>query len=419
LLSATDAPAHGYHRSFQNPNYHNLAPRLGFSYQINPKTVVRAAGGIFYGRDENVPVADRPTNNPPFFIQTAYTSDSTGNTPPPIFLDQGFPSNAINPATVLTPATNSFVKNSPTPYVQQWNLNLQRDIGFGFVGQLTYVGSSSHHLYYPNQIDQPTPGAGAVQARRPLPQYSAVRQYAPVISSNYNSLQAQAERRFKNGFSLLAAYTYGHSIDNGPSQVDTASTPQNALNLAAERGSSTFDIRHRLVVSSVYELPFGKGKFFLANSRVGNAIAGGWLLTGIFSAQTGLPFTPVEATDGSNTGTTQHPNRIANGNLPSGQRSVNKWFDVTAFPTPTGFAFGNSGRDILSGPGFHNVDLSLARSIALVLHMSLEVRAEAFNLFNTPQYGLPNATLNQATTATISTVVNPQRELQFAARLRF
>ncbi len=303
--------------------------------------------------------------------------------------------------------------------MQQWTLNLQHDFGFGFVGQLTYVGSSTHRLYYPNQIDQPTPGPGAVQARRPFPKYSALHAYAPLIDANYNSLQAQVERRFNNGFSLLAAYTWGHAIDDGPSQVDTVVAPQNAYDFAAERGNSAFDVRNRLVVSSLYELPFGKGKAFLSSSRVGNAIAGGWLLTGIFSAQSGLSFTPVESVDGSNTGTTQHPNRIGNGNLSSSQRTIGHWFDTSAFATPAQYTFGNSGRDILTGPGFHNVDLGLSRTISLIESTSLEIRAEAFNIFNTPQFGLPNATLGQSTTAVISTVTNPQRQLQLAAKIHF
>jgi Carboxypeptidase regulatory-like domain/TonB dependent receptor len=416
LLNASDAAKYGYRRSFVDPNFHNFAPRLGFAYQLNHKTLIRTAFGIFYGRDENVPVADRPTNNPPYFISSSYTSDQID---PSIILSTGFPSNAIDPASVETPSVNSYFKHSPTPYVQQWNLNVQRDLGYGFVGQVTYVGSTTIHLYYPNQIDQPTPGPGAIQPRRPFPQFSALHAYGPYVNANYNSLQAQAERRFRNGFSILAAYTYGHSIDDGPSQVDTVVAPQNAYNFAAERGSSAFDIRHRLAVSSVYELPFGKGKAFLANSRVGNAIAGGWLLTGIFSAQTGLPFTPVESVDGSNTGTTQHPNRVGNGNLPSGQRTIKKWFDTTAFPTPAQYTFGDSGRNILVGPGFHDIDLGLSRTISLLESTTLEIRAEAFNLFNTPQFGLPNATLNQSTTAVISSVLNPQREIQFAGRLRF
>ncbi len=416
LLSANDASRNGYRRSFQDPNFHDFAPRLGFAYQLDPKTVVHAAAGIFYGRDENVPVARRPTNNPPYFIQTSYTSDQID---PSVVLSTGFPSNAIDPASVKNPSVNSYLKDSPTPYVQQWTLNVQRDLGFGFVGQLTYVGSSTHDLYYPNQIDQPTPAPGPVQARRPLPQYSALYAYSPVISANYNSLQAQTERRFKNGFSFLVAYTYGHSIDNGPGQVDTVVGPQNSHDLAAERGSSAYDIRHRLVISTVYDLPFGRGKAFLSNSRWGSAIAGGWLLTGIFSAQTGLPFTPVESVDASNTGTTEHPNRIGNGNLSGGHRTINSWFDTSAFTVPTQYTFGNSGRNILVGPGFHNIDLGLSRSIPIADLASFEIRAEAFNLFNTPQFGLPNATLGQSTTAVISSVANPQRQVQFAARLRF
>ena len=416
LLNASNAAQYGYRNSFVDPNLHNFAPRLGFAWQVDPKTVVRAAGGIFYGRDENVPVADRPTNNPPYYILSSYTSDQID---PSIILATGFPANAIDPSNVKTPSVNSYLKHSPTPYVQQWTLNGQRDIGFGFVGQLTYVGSGTHDLYYPNQIDQPAPGPGTIQTRRPFPQYSALHAYAPLVNANYNSLQAQLERRFRNGFSLLTTYTWGHAIDNGPSQVDTVSAPQNAHNFAAERGNSAFDVRNRFVTSVLYELPFGKGKPFLADSRLGNAIAGGWLLSGIFSAQSGLWFTPVESVDSSNTGTTEHPNRIGNGNLASGKRNINHWFDTSAFTTPAQYTFGNSGRDILNGPGFHNIDFGLSREISLVEGTSLEIRAEAFNLFNTPQFGLPNATLGQSTTAVISSVTNPQRQIQLAARLHF
>jgi hypothetical protein len=416
LLDASQAGANGYRRSFVDPNFRNFAPRLGFAWQASPATVVRAAGGIFYARDENVPVADRPTNNPPYYILSSYTSDQID---PSIVLATGFPANAISPTNVKTPSVNSYLKHSPTPYVQQWTLNLQHDFGFGFVGQLSYVGSSTHRLYYPNQIDQPTPGPGSVQARRPFPQFSALHAYEPVVDANYNSLQAQVERRFTNGFSLLAAYTWGHAIDDGPSQVDTVAVPQYAYDFAAERGNSAYDIRNRLVVSSLYELPFGKGKAFLSDSRVGNAIAGGWLLTGIFSAQSGLSFTPVESVDGSNTGTTQHPNRIGNGNLPASTRTIGHWFDTSAFPTPAQYTFGNSGRNILTGPGFHNVDLGLSRTISLIESTSLEIRAEAFNIFNTPQFALPNATLGQSTTGVISSVFNPQRQIQLAAKIHF
>lgn len=415
ILDASNASAAGYRNSFVDPNWHNIAPRLGLAYRLSSRTVVRAAAGIFYGRDENVPVARRPTNNPPYFIQTTYTSDQID---PNILVSQGFPSNALNPATVKYPSVNSYLKHSPTPYVQQWSLNLQHELGAGFVAQASYVGSSAHDLYYPNQIDTPTPGAGSVQARRPFNTYSAIYEYGPYVSSNYNSLQAELKRRFNNGTSFQASYTYGHSIDNGPSQTDNTITPQNPFNFAAERGDSNFDIRSRFVADAVVALPFGKGRAFLHDGGWAGAVAGGWQVTGIFSVQTGLPFTPYLSYDPTNTGISgARPNCIASAALAHPSPAL--WFNPSAFANPAAYSYGNCGRDTLRGPGFHNVDFSLSRFFPITERAHLEFRAEAFNLFNTPQFGLPQAQLGVATTGTISTVINPQRELQLALRLAF
>ncbi|MDE1175680.1 MAG: TonB-dependent receptor [Edaphobacter sp.] len=315
ILDASNAGQAGYRRSFSDPNYRNFAPRVGFAYQINSATVLHSAFGIFYGRDENVPVARRPTNNPPYFIQTSYTSDQIN---PGIILATGFPADAVDPSNVKTPAVNSYPKDMPTPYVQQWSLSLQRQLPGETVAQVSYVGSGTHRLYYPLQIDQPRPGAGAIQARRPLPQYSAVYEYGPFIGSHYGSLQAQLERRMSHGLYFLAAYTWGHSIDNGSSQVDTSPAPQDSQNLAAERGNSNFDVRNRFVASAVYDLPFGKGRSFGSGSRLVSALFGGITAKAIFSVQGGIPFTPTEAVDQSNTGTTARPQS-------SGQRQSRRW----------------------------------------------------------------------------------------------
>ncbi len=416
LLDDSNAAAAGYRRSFSNPNIRNFAPRVGLAYSLTPSTVIRSAFGIFYGRDENVPVARRPTNNPPYFIQTSYTSDQIN---PNIILAQGFPANAINPANVLTPAVNSYPKIAPTPYVEQWSLSIQHQLPGAVIAQASYVGSQTHRLYYPLQIDQPQPGPGAIQARRPIPQYSAVYQYGPFISANYNSLQGQLEHSTSKGLYFLAAYTWSRSIDSGPTQVDNAPIPQNAFDLATERGDSNFDVRNRFVATAIYDLPFGHGRTFGTSSRMVEAIAGGLTAKAIFSAQGGLPFNPVESVDQSNTGTTARPNRIARGSLPDGQRSYRRWFDTTAFPTPAQYTFGNTGRDILRGPGFHNFDLALSKNLNFFDRLNGELRIEAFNVLNTPQFGLPNATLGQSTTAAISTVVNPQRQIQAAVRIAF
>ena len=401
LLNASDAAQNGYRRSFVDPNFHNFAPRLGFAWQPDPSTVVRAADGIFYGRDENVPVADRPTNNPPYYILSSYTSDQID---PSIFLATGFPANAISPSNVKTPSVNSYLKHSPTPYVQQWTLNLQRNFGLGFVGQITYVGSSTHNLYYPNQIDQPTPGPGAIQPRRPFPQYSALHAYAPLVNANYNSLQVQMERRFRNGFSLLTAYTWGHAIDNGPSQVDTVVVPQNAYDFAAERGNSAFDIRNRFVTSVLYELPFGKGKPLLADSRVGNAIAGG------SAARRHLlrPERPVvhagrrRPREHTNR---EHPNRSPTEGFPAAT-AVSITRSIPLFSYLVCSVHLRQFRP--------RYPYGLSRAIGLVEGASLEIRAEAFNLFNTPQFGLPNAQQCPAAWSP-SSVFNPQRQIQLAA----
>jgi hypothetical protein len=211
---------------------------------------------------------------------------------------------------------------------------------------------------------------------------------------------------------VLGAYTWSHAIDNDNS------SREDAYNLALEQASSSFDIRQRFVLSSVYELPFGRGKAFLSNSRIGNIVAGGWQLSGIFTKQTGLPFTPVENVDASNTGTTERPNRLGSGILATGQ-SINDWFNLADFVAPAAYTFGNSGRNILRGPGLTNLDLGLSRVVPIRERFRVEFRAEAFNLLNTPQFGLPNATLGTATAGTITTTVNSQRELQLALRLAF
>jgi hypothetical protein len=261
------------------------------------------------------------------------------------------------------------------------------------------------------------PAAGR---RQPLPQYSAVYSIGPYVSGNYESLQAQLERRFSKGLGILAAYTWGHAIDNGPSSAADDGYdpgPQNPNNLAAGRGNAGYDVRNRFAFSTIYELPFGKGKPLVNNNRLGETILGGWQLTGIFTAQSGLPITPILSYDPTNTGIIAYANRIASGVLSN--PTVQHWFDGSAFVAPSGANYGNSGRNILSGPGFHNLDLGLSRRVSVTEGIGLEIRAEAFNLLNTPQFGFPNNVVGVANTGAISTVINPQREIQLALRLAF
>jgi hypothetical protein len=171
-------------------------------------------------------------------------------------------------------------------------------------------------------------------------------------------------------------------------------------------------VRQRFAFSTIYEFPFGKGKPFVNSNRLGEAILGGWQLTGIVTAQTGLPITPILSYDPTNSGIIAYPNRIASGLLSN--PTVQHWFDGSAFVAPAGTNYGNSGRNILTGPGFHNIDLGLSLRVGLTERIGLEIRAEAFNLFNTPQFSFPNNVVGVPTTGAISTVINPQREIQLA-----
>ncbi len=416
LVDASQAGANGYRRSFTDPDWNNFAPRVGLAYRAASRTVVRSAFGVFYGRDENIPVARRPTNNPPYFIQKTYTADQVT---PLIVLETGFPADALSTANIVNPDVNSYLKNTPLPYVLQWNLNVQHEVGRGFVAQAGYVGSGARKLYSPLNLNLPSPGPGAINPRRPIQGFSAIYTLAPWVNSSYQALLAQLERRYSNGASFLAAYTYGHSIDSAAANADSDVAPQNPRNLTANRGNSNFDVRQRIVFSYSYELPFGPGKGFHDVPRAAGLILAGWQLSGITTLQTGLPFTPVLSFDPSNTATTALPNRLADGALSSSLRSPSRWFDTTAFAAPSGYAYGNSGRNILRGPSQTNTDVSLSRSIRLREQLGLQLRAEAFNLFNTPQFGLPGATIGAANAGVISTVVTPERQLQFAARFSF
>lgn len=287
------------------------------------------------------------------------------------------------------------------------------------MAQLGYVGSGARKLYVPLNLNLPTPGAGAINPRRPIQGYSAVWALSPSVNSSYQALLAQLERRFSNGLGFLAAYTFGHSIDNAGANADSDVAPQNPRDLSANRGNSNFDVRHRIVFSYTYELPFSKGKPFLGTSKWGSAIAGGWQLAGVTSYQTGLPFSPVLSFDPTNSGTTARPNRVADGSLSSDVRSISRWFDTTAFVAPASYVYGNSGRNILRGPNQFNSDISLARAIRVTERVGLQFRAEAFNLFNTPQFGLPGNTIGTSNAGVITTVVTPERQLQMALRLSF
>lgn len=404
----------GLGRAQIRPDTNNFAPRIGLAYQATSNMAIRAGFGMFYGRDESLGINTRLPTNLPWVSNASFTGTAAA---PVFFLQTGFPANALSLAATAPGANttvNSFPFDFPATYVEQWNLNIERQFPAKLVMQLGYTGSEAHRLTIQPNINQALPGAGTVNSRRPYQGVGNINRYSPIVNSHYNALISKLERRFSGGISLLASYTYGHSIDGGGNVNDKSDVAaQNVRNLSAEKASSNFDIRHRLVLSGLYQLPFGKSKGPLSY------LVRDWQLSGIFSTQTGQPFSATLSTDPSNTGTTARPNRLADGNLPSDQRGIRRWFDTAAFAAPTCVCFGNAGRDILRGPGLTNVDLSIMRDFSFHERYRIQFRFESFNLMNHPNFGLPNSAIGNAAVGTISTVINPERQNQAVLKFFF
>jgi Carboxypeptidase regulatory-like domain len=407
-------------RGAWDSNTKDIEPRFGFAWQPfhSSRTVVRGGYGIFY----NAP-ASNAVNNGPQQSNTPFVSSQTFNSSfvVPVTLANPYPAAAAGAGSLTLNAIN---RHLPDPQIQQWNFNVQQQLTRGLVLEVGYQGSKGTHLPLTYNINQPPPGPGTVaqkQAVRPYPQWGNISFLDNVGVSNYNGLLTKFEQKYSNGLSFLLSYTYSKSIDDTPGTpfdvVASRAVAADPADFSLERGPSTFDLRQRFVFSPVYELPFGKGKQFLANNRYANWIAGGWQISGILSIQSGHPFTALVNTDNANIlGNVDRPNIIGNGN--NGPQTVQEWINVNAFQLAPYGTFGNSGRNNLVGPGLTNLDLSLARNFQLWERFSLQFRAESFNLANHPQLDLPSQTFGVPGFGSIPSAEAP-RQLQFALKLRF
>jgi hypothetical protein len=272
-----------------------------------------------------------------------------------------------------------------------------------------------------NNFNAPVPGPGATNARRPFPQYGELFYQSPYAHSSYEGLQLTFQKRYSNALSILANYTWSHSFDNVHNNEDNTGgmVPQNPNNTSAEKAESGFDIRHRFVTNVVYNLPLGRPGAFLGDNRLGRQIFGGWQVGGIFTAQGGYPITPTVNPSPANSTTPERPNRVCNGNLDSGQRSIDAWYNVSCFTVPLPYTFGNSARDVIRVPGLINLDFLVDRTFTFTERYRLEFRSEFFNLTNTAHFGEPNVTINTGQAGRITNTGVPNRQIEFALRFLF
>jgi hypothetical protein len=231
------------------------------------------------------------------------------------------------------------------------------------------------------------------------------------------------EKRYTHGLFFLSSFTWGKAINDQPEICCAQPYPQNSYNLGAEKGVADFDQRFRWANSFDYELPFGKGQKFLNANRFLDLAVGGWHAGGIYTLGSGFPFSPQLGYDPSNTGDQGlvRPDRIANGNLPRGQRTPDLWFDPSAFTLPAPYTFGNAGRNILIGPGVNTFDGSMRKTFTITESQNLEFRGEFFNMLNHPNFTQPDPFIDDGPGATgvITSVGIPMRQVQLGLKYRF
>jgi hypothetical protein len=406
------------------PYYMNFGPRFGFAYQLLEHTVLRGGFGLFYNPTGSEGNSLRLFRQLPF---GSTLSISPGDIFPGQTVSAGFPplqpvdySLADSPNGAMFAVNHSFRPS----YAEQFNLTLEHEIApASLLIRAAAVGNLGRHLYNTWNANQAVPGPTALNTRRPLysldPAVSDVSYFITDGLSEYYAFQLTVNKRFGNGVSAILGYTWSHSIDDVPLEFGGGSSgpqPQDPRNVAAERGNSITDMRHRLTLSYLWELPLGNGKKFLDRHGVADWVLGGWQVNGILTAQTGLPFSPVLQTSTTNTGTGSRPNVIGPVTY---AHTLQNWFSASAFGTPAPYTYGNAGRDILFGPGRWNWDMSLFKDFVVHEQTRFQLRAEAFNIFNHPQFGQPNPNIGNPQAGTITSTVGNPRQLQMGLRFQF
>ena len=422
-------------RTIIDPEKTLFAPRLGLSWRpfATDRLIVHTGAGIFYDLAalNNQHYGD---NNPVFAPSQLYTT--TFGAPPPLF--NGAPVNTQNTFGngAIPGLDQQFIAafldpHYKIPKVAQWSFGFESEITKNVALEVNYIGNHGYDLGELLDFgNQPLPGPGPLQPRRPYPDFNTVLYTASGAISSYNSLQIQVRKRFSQGFTLIGSYTWGKEIDDN--EGDEAYTgavgnngPQDYQNRAANRGLGGTDVRNRFVVSGVWELPIGRGRALLGNARgFLNGVVGGWSISGVLTDQSGFPLTVISANDYSNTGSVSpKPDRLCDG---SGPRSINQWFNTSCFSTTalqTALQlgqprFGNSGRGIIQGPRFDNLDFAVLKRTRITERANFELRGESFNVLNHAQFLDPNSAFGSALFGRITSAREP-RDIQIGAKLIF
>ena len=406
-----------------NDDKKNFAPRVGWAWTPRANLSVRAGAGVFYMQDTGNPRFDMARNavgrrqdvSDPLLLNLNW------NAP---FLGAGSNVCGVQPPLVCVQNHYAYgnLYDRKTPYMVQYVFNVQRELDANTAFEIGYLGSRSKRLERMFDANEVTPGPGTLASRRPYPEFTKVQEIGNVAEAKYKSLAMKLTRRLNRGFSVLVGYTLAKSEDNGSGirvLNGDALFPQNSNCFECEWGLSIFDVRHRFVTTLLYELPFGEGKRW-ANSGPAGAVLGGWQVSAVVNKSSGFPRDAAVGVDVPNTGAqTYRPNLVSGQEPNDGPQTVQQWFNTAAFARPDAFTYGNAGRNIVIGPGIFNTDLSLLKNVFFGGGKSVQLRLEAFNLFNKPIWGDPDMNMSSSTYGRITTTRSPMRELQLGVKFAF
>jgi hypothetical protein len=409
-------------------------PRIGFSWQPMHNWTVRAGYGIYasllgqntYGGDEVLGISGTNGLNETDSLTPVFTLAQ--GSPQPIFTTVA----NLKPDTLNGQSVGYNPYNTKVPTIQEFQLDTQHEFAKGIIADLAYVGTVGRHLAQSMDFNQvPTAdlhlfnGSNSLAAYRPFPQFSSLPTTLGEGDSSYNALQARLQKQFSEGWQFSTAFTYSHTLDDGTATGNGGAGAlgdvwQQGYNLKTGYGNSLLDQRLTFNGEIIYDLPFGKGKMFLNQGGALNSVLGGWRLSGLWQLHTGVPFTPILGNNlsGSLAGT-WFPNRTGSGKLSN--RSISKWFDTGAFTQPAIGTYGNSGRNILYGPGWQQLDMSLQKHWLFPLfseNADVQVRMDVTDLTNNPNFGQPGNNLGQANAGVISSA-NTSRAIQFEGKISF
>lgn len=388
-----------------------FAPRAGLAWNLPGKTrtVIRAGFGI-YPNQAAYSIVSGFAQNLPFFATKTVNTSATALSP-------SFSTPTILTAnTVGTVGANDLSHDFKIEYNEVWNFNIEHEFAARTTFSAAYIGARTVHADSSTVLNVPVPGPGAVAPRRPIPQMSQFNTIRWDGWATYNALTFKLTRRVSGGLTFDANWTWSHSLDDASdpgATLNETNLPQDVNNLTAEKASSSFDHRHRLVLQFVYDLP-------LARQSTGwrRTMLGDWQTSGDFTAQSGAPFTVNVSTDQANIGAgpAQRPNVFGNPN--NGPKTADQWFDTSVFSLPVLYTFGNVPRNDVVGPGLVEFDLSLQKSFHVTERARLLFRSEAYNLLNHPNLNIPNRTAFTPNFGKISSAQD-SRQLQFALKLTF